>query len=93
MKHVIQYGFRKTCQPCAAGKTDAHGCYRCNGRGFYYVARFVRDGVACLHPGCLSHVTHPCEVCGRFGGVSVAPVVAPVEVIPAVETQQLRLFR
>ena len=28
------------------------------------------DGVACSHPGCLSHVTHPCEGCGRIAGHS-----------------------
>lgn len=26
------------------------------------------DGVACPHPGCLSHFSHPCEGCGRIGG-------------------------
>ena len=26
------------------------------------------DGVACIHPGCLSHVSHPCESCGRIAG-------------------------
>ena len=26
------------------------------------------DGVPCDHPGCLSHVSHPCEVCGRVAG-------------------------
>lgn len=26
------------------------------------------DGVPCHHPGCLSHITHPCEGCGRIGG-------------------------
>jgi hypothetical protein len=26
------------------------------------------DGVPCDHPGCLSHVTHPCEGCGRIAG-------------------------
>lgn len=25
-----------------------------------------KDGEPCAHPGCLGHVTHPCEVCGRF---------------------------
>ena len=24
-----------------------------------------RDGEPCNHPGCCSHVSHPCEVCGR----------------------------
>jgi hypothetical protein len=28
------------------------------------------SGVACAHPGCLNHVSHPCEGCGRIGGDS-----------------------
>lgn len=28
----------------------------------------LRDGEPCNHPGCLSHVSHPCEGCGRIGG-------------------------
>jgi hypothetical protein len=27
-----------------------------------------KDGIPCKHPGCLSHITHPCEGCGRIGG-------------------------
>lgn len=27
-----------------------------------------KDGEPCDHPGCLSHVTHPCEGCGRTAG-------------------------
>jgi hypothetical protein len=27
------------------------------------------DGKPCDHPGCLSHISHPCEVCGRIGGI------------------------
>ena len=30
----------------------------------------IPDGEPCRHPGCLSHITHPCEVCGRIGGIS-----------------------
>jgi len=26
----------------------------------------IKKGVPCDHPGCRSHVTHPCEVCGRI---------------------------
>jgi hypothetical protein len=26
------------------------------------------DGAPCGHPGCLSHISHPCEGCGRTGG-------------------------
>lgn len=28
----------------------------------------MRDGEPCSHKGCLSHITHPCERCGRIGG-------------------------
>ena len=28
----------------------------------------LRDGEPCGHPGCLAHISHPCEVCGRIGG-------------------------
>ena len=28
------------------------------------------DGEPCGHPGCLSHITHPCEGCGRIAGRS-----------------------
>jgi len=27
-----------------------------------------RDGEPCSHPGCLNHITHPCERCGRTAG-------------------------
>lgn len=32
----------------------------------------LEDGVACSHPGCLSHVSHPCEGCGRIQGMDIA---------------------
>jgi hypothetical protein len=28
----------------------------------------LEDGKPCGHPGCLNHVSHPCEGCGRIGG-------------------------
>ena len=28
----------------------------------------LKDGEPCSHPGCLNHITHPCEGCGRIGG-------------------------
>lgn len=31
------------------------------------------DGVPCSHPGCLNHVTHPCEGCGRIAGRTTRP--------------------
>lgn len=30
--------------------------------------RDLPDGVPCQHTGCLSHISHPCEGCGRIGG-------------------------
>ena len=31
----------------------------------YYLSQ-LRPDQPCGHPGCLSHVTHPCEGCGRI---------------------------
>ena len=28
------------------------------------------DGIPCSHHGCLDHVTHPCEGCGRIAGMT-----------------------
>jgi hypothetical protein len=28
----------------------------------------IPEGYPCKHKGCLSHVSHPCEVCGRTVG-------------------------
>jgi len=33
-------------------------------------AKSLPDGVPCEHRGCLHHVTHPCEGCGRIAGRS-----------------------
>jgi hypothetical protein len=35
------------------------------------LVKLLDDGEPCYHPGCLSHVTHPCEVCGRIAGVRI----------------------
>jgi len=29
------------------------------------------DGQPCTHVGCLSHISHPCEECGRIGGKGI----------------------
>ena len=31
--------------------------------------RVIPDGQPCDHTGCLSHISHPCEGCGRIGGI------------------------
>ncbi|MCK5021466.1 MAG: hypothetical protein KAS32_30925 [Candidatus Peribacteraceae bacterium] len=33
----------------------------------------LKDGVPCDHPGCLHHVSSPCEGCGRNGGKARKP--------------------
>lgn len=32
----------------------------------------LSDGEPCSHTGCLSHISHPCEDCGRIGGITPA---------------------
>ena len=39
-------------------------CPKCGGAGQYV----WRMGEPCDHPGCLHHVSHPCEGCGRTAG-------------------------
>jgi hypothetical protein len=29
------------------------------------------NGQPCEHKGCLNHITHPCEGCGRIGGQGI----------------------
>lgn len=29
----------------------------------------LKDGEPCSHKGCLHHITHPCESCGRIAGI------------------------
>ena len=45
------------------------------------------DGVPCGHAGCLSHVTHPCEGCGRIAGSYYRkPLAAEDELCPRCKT-------
>jgi len=39
-----------------------------------YYGSDLPDGVPCKHPGCLAHITHPCEGCGRVGGRRIPPL-------------------
>jgi len=32
----------------------------------------LSDGDPCNHPGCLSHMSHPCEGCGRVAGKPIS---------------------
>jgi len=31
-------------------------------------SQILEDGVPCKHVGCISHISHPCESCGRIAG-------------------------
>lgn len=34
----------------------------------------LKPGEPCHHPGCLNHISHPCEGCGRIAGQGEAKV-------------------
>lgn len=38
----------------------------------YMIAEWtpLKDGEPCWHKGCLNHISHPCEKCGRIAGSS-----------------------
>jgi len=59
-------GYSNKCLQCGdyfVGDKRAGHCADCA-----YGDQELRDGLPCGHPGCLSHVTHPCEGCGRIAG-------------------------
>lgn len=39
----------------------------------------LKEFEPCDHPGCLNHVTHPCEGCGRIGGRFMTEIIRPDE--------------
>jgi ethanolamine utilization protein EutP (predicted NTPase) len=39
----------------------------------------MRDGEPCSHKGCLSHISHPCEGCGRIGGRKVITYIVKAD--------------
>lgn len=41
----------------------------------------LRDGEPCKHSGCLSHISHPCEGCGRIGGRLPEPEAKTLETL------------
>lgn len=47
---------------------EARGIYARKLFNSLSTVKIYADGEPCKHPGCLSHLTHPCEGCGRIGG-------------------------
>jgi hypothetical protein len=43
-------------------------CAACGWKGKAYMMDTIlfKNRQPCVHPGCLHHVTHPCEGCGRI---------------------------
>lgn len=39
----------------------------------------MKDFESCSHPGCLNHITHPCEWCGRIGGKIITDDIKKLE--------------
>lgn len=50
--------------------TYCHGNRWLSPLGFGVKKSKYSDGEPCSHVGCLNHVSHPCEGCGRIGGIS-----------------------
>ncbi len=42
----------------------------------------LKDGQPCSHPGCLSHVSYPCEGCGRVAGKRVTKDIYFTDPLP-----------
>lgn len=41
----------------------------------------LKDGEPCSHPGCLLHVAHPCEGCGRVSGRTLPKKMTDAELV------------
>ena len=70
----LQAEFKIACKELGCLKTEN---VRLQGKVIYH------DGHSCKHPGCISHLTHPCEHCLRVGGqgeiVLREPIILPKE--------------
>jgi len=48
----------------------------------FYISKYFKityeDGQPCKHPGCLKHMTHPCEGCGRIAGQGEVIKLRPI---------------
>lgn len=71
--HEETFGHKCHWHGCRNAVVKRDGLWLCNPCNLECVAQ--RDAQAeeaqsqpCSHPGCLNHVTHPCEDCGRVAG-------------------------
>jgi hypothetical protein len=40
----------------------------------------MREGKSYSHKGCLSHISHPCEGCGRIGGRTLRAYIVKADI-------------
>lgn len=40
----------------------------------------MREGESYSHKGCLSHISHPCEGCGRIGGRTLRTYIVKADI-------------
>lgn len=41
----------------------------------------MKRGEPCKHVGCLNHISHPCEGCGRIGGRKLLEIISNDELL------------
>ena len=55
------------------------------------------DGQPCKHKGCLSHISHPCESCGRIGGKGIVCIsddsMEEITIIPSEENKMVKIIK
>lgn len=54
--------------------------------------RQLREHEPCEHPGCLHHVSHPCEGCGRTAGRYVGEVLVPLHILAPDSSGEPRIW-
>lgn len=54
------------------------------------------NGQPCKHRGCLSHISHPCEGCGRISGKGIVCMsddsIEEITIIPSEENKMVKII-
>ena len=48
-----------------------------------------RDGEPCKHVGCICHITHPCEGCGRVNAKGIVYKTSPNKKLSEIQSEEL----